>query len=117
MTDSRVLNAVIGAVVTLVLSFTGFSPIVGGGVAAWLQEGDKSESIRVGALSGVFALLPILMIFIGGIGLYTGITVAIFAFVVGIVFAAVFIVGLSSLGGYLVYYLLKDRRISGERIE
>ncbi len=117
MTDSRVLNAVIGAVVTLILFFTGFSPIIGGGVAAWLQEGNKSESIRVGALSGVFALLPILVILIGGVGVYTGISVAILAFVVVIVVLGVFTVGLSSLGGYLVYYLLKDRRIPGERIE
>jgi len=117
MTDSQTLNAVIGAVVTLLLFFTGVSPIVGGGVAAWLQEGDRSESIRVGALSGVFALLPILVIFIGGIGVYTGLTVAILAFVVGTVFVTVFTVGLSSLGGYLVYYLLKDRRIPGERTE
>ena len=61
MTDSRLLNAIIGAVVTFVLSFTVASPILGGAVAAWLEGGDQSESLRVGALSGVIVLVPVLI--------------------------------------------------------
>ncbi len=116
MTDSRLLNAIIGAVVTFVLSFTVASPILGGAVAAWLQNGDQSESVRIGALSGVIALVPILIFvpfiflfgIVGGIG---GAGFAFFFFAFIFVFAAVFVVGLSALGGYIAYYLMQDRRV------
>lgn len=115
MTDSRFLNAVIGAVVTLVLSFTGFSPVVGGAVAAWLEEGDKDESIRIGALSGVIAALPFLLlvplVVFGAVGYRAAFVILglVVVLLIGL------FVGLSALGGYLAYYLLKDRRIPGQR--
>ncbi len=65
MTNSRFLNALIGAVVTLVLYFTGVGPVLGGTVAAWLEEGDKAASIWVGALSAIIAILPIILVLVG----------------------------------------------------
>ncbi len=115
MTDSRFLNALIGALVTLVLSFTGFSPVVGGAVAAWLEEGDERASVRVGALSGAIALLPIFLLVFGLFFGVTGVSVGVFFLVFGIAVFALYVVGLGALGGYLTYYVIKDRRIPGTR--
>lgn len=64
-----VTNAVIGAVITVVTAFVPFSPVLGGGVAGYLQRGSDREGLRVGALSGVIASLPILAI----VGLVTAV--------------------------------------------
>ncbi|AUX09800.1 hypothetical protein AArcSl_2175 [Halalkaliarchaeum desulfuricum] len=55
------LNTVIGAVVTVILSFTGVSPILGGGTAGYLQGESRKSGAKVGALSGVFAFVPFLL--------------------------------------------------------
>jgi len=51
-------------VVTLVLSFTGFSPILGGMAAGYLQRGDRAGGTRVGALAGALAAVPFLLLFL-----------------------------------------------------
>jgi len=112
------VNAVIGAVVTIVLSFSGFSPILGGMVAGYLQRGDRSGGIRVGALSGGIAALPFLLLFVvfggflftgsmmnGGMGIPGGFVVVL---LFGFVFALVWSVGLSALGGYLGVYIATE---------
>ena len=38
MTQDSTMNALIGGVVTIVLSFTGFSPVLGGTVAGYLNQ-------------------------------------------------------------------------------
>lgn len=117
MADNTNMNALIGGVVTIVLSFTGFSPLLGGAVAGYLNQRD---GVRVGALSGLIALVPmvLVLVFVGGfVGLFTmfggrgammagglGLIVGLFAFA----FAAVFIVGLSALGGYIGEYLYEE---------
>lgn len=117
MADDSTMNALIGGVVTIVLSFTGFSPILGGAVAGYLNQRD---GVRVGILSGLVALVPMVlgMFFLGGfIGLFAmfggrggmmaggvGLFFMLFAFV----FFAVFIVGLSALGGYIGEYLYDE---------
>lgn len=112
------INAVIGAVVTVVLSFTVFSPLLGGGVAGYLQRGDRSGGIRVGALSGAIATIPFVLLFavFGGF-VFTGSMmgpglgapgVISFLFVLGFVFAIVWNVGLGALGGYLGVYLATE---------
>jgi hypothetical protein len=53
--DGRLTNALIGAVVTVVLPFVPFSPLLGGAVAGYLQERD---GFRVGAPSGAIAAVP-----------------------------------------------------------
>ncbi|WP_138006173.1 DUF5518 domain-containing protein [Halalkalirubrum salinum] len=125
-----IINAVIGAVVTVVLSFTGFSPILGGMVAGYLQKGDRTGGIRVGALSGAIAALPFLLLFLvffvfGGFfmtgpmisdGMGTGMAVPggfVFVLLFGFVFALIWSVGLSALGGYLGVYIATETDIGG----
>jgi hypothetical protein len=64
-TDNSYLNALAGAVVTIVLSFIPFSPLLGGGVAGVLERRDGA---RIGLLSGVFASVPlfVLLVLVGG---------------------------------------------------
>lgn len=52
-------SAIPGAVTAVVLSFVPFSPVLGGGAAAYLQRGDRNASLRVGGLSGALAVLPL----------------------------------------------------------
>lgn len=99
-----VSNAVIGAVAAMVLSFIPFAQVLGGIVAGYLERGDRVRNVWVGALSGVFAALPI-MIVLGflSVGLVRG-TSAAAAFdarvlVVGVMVATV-------LGGVLVSAVL-----------
>jgi hypothetical protein len=54
------VNAVLGAVVTVILSFLPLSPILGGLLAGYLQGGDRADGARVGALAGVIAMIPLL---------------------------------------------------------
>lgn len=113
-----VINAVIGAVVTVVLSFTGFSPILGGMVAGYLERGDRADGIRVGALSGAIAALPfLLLVFVFGGFMFTGSMMGdgmgfaggfVFLLLFGFVFALVWSVALSALGGFLGVYIATE---------
>ena len=60
--SDRWLHALIGAVVTVVTAFIPFSPALGGGVAGYLHQGTDREGLRIGALSGVIASVPLLAI-------------------------------------------------------
>lgn len=103
-------NAVLGAVATAVLSFVPFSPVVGGGVAGYLDHFASGRSTSVGALSGVLAVAPALAVlaFVTG-GLFAGLS-AVGETGLGIVTAAtmllvvLFVVaygaGLGALGGF-----------------
>lgn len=106
---STLLNALVGAVVSVVLSFLPFSPLVGGAVAGYLERGDDETGLKVGALSGAIAAIPILLIF--GI-IFGGLTVAALfegepaggALFTGILLVVVllvllFVVGVSAVGG------------------
>ncbi len=53
------LDALIGAVVTAVLSFVPLSPVLGGGVAGYLH---RERGVTVGAISGLLAALPLLVV-------------------------------------------------------
>jgi len=113
-TDNTLLNAVVGAVATIGLSFTGISPVLGGALAAYLDGGDTGNGLRVGALSGAIASLPVAAIllvailflpFTGDLGLAVG----GFLFVLVIVaMAAGFTVALSALGGAIGSYLKSE---------
>jgi hypothetical protein len=117
------INAVIGAVVTVVLSFTGFSPILGGMAAGYLQRGDRADGSRVGAISGAIAALPFLLLFFvfGGflftgsmMGEGMGVPGGFFVLLLfGFVFALIWSVGLSALGGYLGVYIATETDVSG----
>ena len=107
------LNAAIGAVVTVVLSFTGFSPLIGGGLAGYLQQETRKSGAKVGALSGAFAFIPfIFLVFLffwfvlagqfafGGFGLPGGVELLIILFVL-FPLVVLWNVALGAVGGYL----------------
>lgn len=112
------MNALIGAVVTVVTAFIPFSPVLGGGVAGYLHQGGDRAGLRVGTLAGLLAAIPLLAIFgILVLVLFFGIAVsgevAGPLFIVGIlVTIALFVVGytvvLSAVGG-LVGAVLAER--------
>lgn len=116
---STLVNALIGAVVTVVVSFVPFSPVIGGGVAGYLQHGSREEGVKVGAISGVIATIPVVLgvlliasVFTivpsgtGGLGLAVGgLVLALVVFLL----AGIYTVGLGAVGGYLGAYLAEER--------
>lgn len=112
-------NALIGALVTIVVTpVLPFAPLLGGVVSGYLQGGDSSDGITVGAIAGVFALLPLLLILVvlGNVFLFlfalTGEGVLVLlgslgvaAVVLLIVFGLIYVVLLSALGGWVGNYL------------
>lgn len=121
------VNALIGDVVTVLTSGTMVGPILGGAVAGYLEGGSSDDAVRVGAYSGIIALVPFLLFalfvsaFLGFAGAgFMGMDHGIFGFDAGLgafpmVFiiglALVYVVGLSSLGGWLGNYLKYDTDI------
>lgn len=119
MVSDSTLHALLGAVVTVVASFVPFSPILGGGVAAYLSDADHTEGLRIGALSGVMATVPLLLfgllaaVFLGffALGLDGGVAFGIggiLLLIFGVVLTGIYTVGLSALGGYLAPYLVDE---------
>lgn len=123
-TEDTLLNALIGAVISVVLSFTVFSPILGGGVAGYLQRGTRMDGARVGALSGAIAVIPLvlLLFFVFGTFLFSipmtgahtgaapgGFFILFSLFVFG--FGLAWVLALSTLGGYLGAYLATETDI------
>jgi len=110
------LNAVLGALVTTVLSGAlPFAPLVGGAAAGYLQGGSRTDGLRVGTVSGLFAVIPAAIVFTLVFSFVTTVLVgtgevaapAIFGFFFAVValFVVVFVVGLSAVGGWLGNYV------------
>lgn len=105
-------NALLGAVVTIVLSFVPFSPVLGGGVAGFLQGPDRRAGVWVGAVSGVVASIPILLVLLAA-ALFVPVGVAVTDVGLGIPVLVILLLltllllllvygaGLSALGGYV----------------
>lgn len=104
------LNAVIGAIITIGLSFTGFSPLLGGGIAGYLQAESPKRGAFVGALSGMLAIIPLLLLGflgfffmavpVGGFRPPGGPELLIIMFLL-VPLMIVWFVGLSAIGGYV----------------
>lgn len=116
------LNALIGAVVTVVASsFIPFAPVLGGAIAGYLQGGSRQEGLKIGTISGAIGLIPVVAImflvlsFVGfvSIGSGEGAAFAIGGIIVVFVFVAalVYTVGLSALGGWIGNYVKHDTDI------
>lgn len=96
-------NALVGAIATVVLSFTVVSPILGGALAGYLECDD---GVRVGAISGVLSVLPLLLFVLVFVGLAPssgGVPAAIGIVVIVAIFLLfpLYVVTLSALGGHL----------------
>jgi len=70
---SYLSSAVLGAIATTVLSFIPLSPVVGGGLAGYLEGDETGRSISVGGVSGLMAMIPgIAILLFVTVGLYNG---------------------------------------------
>lgn len=104
-------HALVGAAVSVVTSFVPLSPLVGGGVAGYLERGDSTRTASVGAASGVVMTAPFFLLALfaaGGAGSgfealgegdFGGVAAAIV--VVGALASLAFTVGLGALGGWI----------------
>lgn len=104
------VNALIGGVASILLAFLPFSPLIGGFISGYLHDADRSAALRVGALAGLVAFVPLLFIgmivfLFAGIGIVAGAPRAGMAFIFIVLlagmFAILYTVGLSAAGGYL----------------
>lgn len=113
------INALIGGVASIVLSFIPLSPVLGGAIAGYLQGGSRNDGLRIGAYSGVVAALPLALFFVvfllffgaaildvGGPG--AGIGAFLLFGIIALVIAAVYTVGLGAAGGWLGNYVKYD---------
>ena len=106
---SPVVNALVGAAVSVVLAVLPFSTMLGGAVAGYLEGGDLGRGLRVGALAGLFAAIPLALVLfvlgavlsVGMLGLGLGRLAAAGGLlaVVILLFATVYLVGFSAIGG------------------
>lgn len=104
-------HAVLGALASVVFSFLPFSPAFGGALAGYLERGDSDRTTSVGALSGLLAVVPVLVLLLAVLGgLFTGMrsigrgelaAVTSLVLLFAAVFAALISSGLGALGGYL----------------
>lgn len=60
-------NAVVGSVVSAILSFVPFSPVFGGAIAGYYESAASGRVVRAGALSGLLAAAPLVAI-VGFVG-------------------------------------------------
>ena len=102
--------AVLGAIATTVLSFIPFSPVVGGGVAGYLEGHETSRSVSVGGVSGLLSMVPglVILLFVT-VGLYAGLSdvgegdfgiVVATAMLLVMLVVAAYGAGLGALGGF-----------------
>lgn len=113
------INAAVGAAVTIGFSFTGVSPLLGGGVAGYLQNESPKRGATVGALSGAIATVPLAAFVAIGFWLFAAVPVSgpglaggvelLFVLIVVVPLALVWFVGLSAAGGYLGGYVRENR--------
>ncbi|WP_226021564.1 DUF5518 domain-containing protein [Halomicrobium salinisoli] len=119
------VNALIGAVAGAVASaITGpVGPLIGGGVAGYLEGGERADGLRVGTITGLVSLVPMVLggvvvlalLGVVGFGLLLDPT-AVFAVgavgavlvIGGLAAIALTTVALSALGGWVGNYLKYD---------
>ena len=121
---NTLVNALLGGVVSVVLGFVPFSPVLGGAVAGYLQGVDTGRGVRVGIYAGLVAAVPLaFVLFLLASVLSFGVVavdssgsvagaasggsplLAIGVLVGAFALAALYTVGLSALGGYLGSYV------------
>lgn len=109
--SNTLLNAVIGAVAGVLLSFVPFSTVLGGIVAGYLERGTNGDGLRVGAIAGFVMFVPFLLLgyLVGAIFLLGGVPELFGGFLLfALLFAALYTVGAGMLGGLLGVYLRRE---------
>ena len=121
---STLVNAFLGAVVSVVLAFLPFSPVLGGGVAGYLE---RRDGVRVGAISGVITALPLALLLVVAVLFWSvfvfipdpavagGLLFLTLVILVGVVVVALYTVVLSAVGGYLGVYVYEEFDLGGRR--
>lgn len=109
-TSNYLAHALLGAVVSAVTSFVPLSPLIGGGLAGYLERGDSERTISVGAASGVLLSAPFFVIgLFAAAGLASGFAsieggfgtmIAAFVIIGGLISLGV-TVGLGAAGGWI----------------
>lgn len=114
---NTLVNALVGGIVSILIAFIPFSTLVGGFVAGYLHDADRSAAIRVGAFAGLVALVPAvllgLVIFIvlaGGLayGAPSASFLLILVLLVGGTISILYTIGASAVGGYLGAIVAED---------
>lgn len=110
-TSDFIAHALLGAIVSAILSFIPLSPIIGGGLAGYLERGDSERTISVGAASAVVLIAPLLAVGVSvGGGIAAGFSaigeggvgaIAALAIIVGLVFVLGFTAALGAVGGWI----------------
>jgi hypothetical protein len=115
MSRSRPLNALLGAVVTVVTAFVPLSPLLGGTLAGYLQRGDSREGAVVGALSGLFVAVPfavlltlVAAVFVIAPGPRAGLGLVAGVFLVGLLLSLLYTVPFSAAGGVVGAYVARE---------
>lgn len=105
------LNAAIGAVLSVVgAPLLPVAAVFGGAVAGYLQGGDERDGARVGALSGVIATVPVVLVLSLALLFLPFVPfefAAVGVFVLGILLfvSAAYLVGAGAVGGVIGAYL------------
>lgn len=110
-TSNYLAHALLGTVVSAVTSFVPMSPVIGGGVAGYLERGDTERTISVGAASGVLLSAPFFIVgLFAAAGLVSGfasiedggfgVMVAALVVIGGLISLGI-TVGLGAVGGWL----------------
>ncbi|WP_247730601.1 DUF5518 domain-containing protein [Halovivax limisalsi] len=109
--SSTGLNALIGAVAGIVLSFVPLSPLLGGALAGYLEDGTYREGAIVGLVAGLIMLVPFVLfglfvtsLFLGFGPSGSGLVFGVFGLFV-LTTSAAYTVGLGAVGGYIGVYL------------
>lgn len=120
---SLLINGFLGGVVAVLVAFLPFSTVLGGALAGYLQGPDRRASMKAGALAGLVALVPLLLLAFLGAGFLFIVPVspgspgpgagfwgflAVAALTVGGVLG-IYTVGGGALGGYVGSYLKEDQ--------
>lgn len=103
----RWVLGVVGATVGTLLGFVPFSPLLGGGLAGYLDPDESASGLGAGTLAGLFAAVPALaLVGLAGVGLITAVggelaATATVLLGVLVLFSVAYVVGLSAVGGYV----------------
>lgn len=111
---NTLMNALIGAVVTVITApLLPVAAIFGGAAAGYLQRGDLAEGAKVGAISGAIAAIPAVLLVWLVVGFFLIGADPLFGFsiVIALVvffFVGSYLVGAGALGGALGAFLRRE---------